>query len=195
MTVCVFTHKQETPQESIMLTTEAITATPSYPPSSRLMHPISLSEATARVERIDLAVLKLKLCNSSEGPGWSHEYYLDVEREYRRFIIMNLIFPDRKMAPSKDVDEMWHYHILDTRKYASDCEQHIGVFLHHFPYLGLRGGSDPELLALAGNATLDSYVEAFGEQPRADVWWARVLPTDIGAAHCANSCYCSCNGD
>ena len=40
-------------------------------------------------------------------------------------------------------------HILDTRKYAADCEAAFGHFVHHFPYLGLRGEEDTKALEAA----------------------------------------------
>ncbi|XWK89093.1 MAG: hypothetical protein U7127_03215 [Phormidium sp.] len=33
-------------------------------------------------------------------------------------------------------------HILDTDKYAADCQMLFGEFIHHFPYYGLRGKGD-----------------------------------------------------
>ncbi len=156
---------------------------------------MSLSEAQDRIGRIDLEILKLKLCDSKEGPGWTIALFEDVEREYRRFLIMYLVYPDRSMAPSKEVDEMWHYHILDTRKYAADCAEHIGFFFHHFPYLGLRGEGDEQNLRDAGNATLDTYVELFGEEPRADIWWSRHMPSCGGQVRCGKNEVAGGDGD
>ncbi len=133
--------------------------------------PYLLAEATRRVEQIGFSMLRMKLQDSSEGPGWDDEQCDIVEREYRRYLILNLVFPERGMAPSKDVDTFWHYHILDTGAYESDCREHLGFFLHHFPYLGLRGPEDVIALHEAGLSTLASYRELFGETPPVDVWW------------------------
>ena len=54
-------------------------------------------------------------------------------------------------------------HILDTRKYAADCEATFGHFLHHFPYLGLRGADDMKALASAFDAMQQLYLKEFGE--------------------------------
>src|SRR4029077_17061635 len=37
---------------------------------------------------------------------------------------------------SKDVDEFWHTHILQTTKYHRDCESVFGKYLHHEPHVG-----------------------------------------------------------
>ncbi len=54
-------------------------------------------------------------------------------------------------------------HILDTRKYAADCETTFGYFLHHFPYLGLRGEEDAQALQAAFLEMQRLTVEEFGE--------------------------------
>jgi hypothetical protein len=73
-------------------------------------------------------------------------------------------FPGGTIAPVVDVDEFWHYHILNTRKYAADCQEIFGYFLHHFPYAGMRGEDDEKALARAGDWTRQMYEETFGER-------------------------------
>jgi hypothetical protein len=62
------------------------------------------------------------------------------------------------------VDTFWHFHILDTVKYAADCERVFGYFLHHNPYIGLRGGGDEEVLRQYGERMRELY-EATFDQP------------------------------
>jgi hypothetical protein len=72
-------------------------------------------------------------------------------------------FPNEGAAPLFDVDIFWHYHILDTLKYAADCENVFGYFLHHFPYVGLRGADDEELHHQAGARMQELYESTFDE--------------------------------
>ena len=65
-----------------------------------------------------------------------------MELEYRRFLTLMKKYPHEQTSPLVDVDMFWHYHILDTMKYAADCEAVFGYFLHHFPYVGMRGEED-----------------------------------------------------
>ncbi|QLH43881.1 MAG: hypothetical protein HWD59_15100 [Coxiellaceae bacterium] len=37
------------------------------------------------------------------------------------------------MAPSRDIDEIWHAHILHTQDYTEFCEKLFGFYLHHCP--------------------------------------------------------------
>lgn len=60
-----------------------------------------------------------------------------AELAYRRFLTLHLRYPDRTLVPSALIDLVWHYHILDTRKYAEDCKRIFGYFLHHDPYFGI----------------------------------------------------------
>jgi hypothetical protein len=46
---------------------------------------------------------------------------------------MRYIGVDFHLVPAKDIDEMWHQHILHTLKYAQDCERVFGRFVHHSP--------------------------------------------------------------
>jgi hypothetical protein len=76
------------------------------------------------------------------------------------------MYPNEAVAPLMDVDTFWHYHILDTMKYAQDCQAVFGYFLHHFPYVGLRGQDDLAAHARMGERMRDLYEETFGEKYR-----------------------------
>ena len=70
-------------------------------------------------------------------------------------------FPAMEMAPLEDVDTFWHYHILDTMKYARDCEQVFGYFLHHYPYLGMEGEDGMAVQQQAGERMRELYESTF----------------------------------
>ena len=86
-----------------------------------------------------------------------------VEFEYRRFLTLMKKYPHEQTSPLVDVDTFWHYHILDTMKYAADCEAVFGYFLHHFPYVGMRGEEDEAALARIGQRMKELYEAEFGE--------------------------------
>jgi hypothetical protein len=85
-----------------------------------------------------------------------------VETEYRRFLYLMKAFPHVQTAPRVDVDTFWHYHILDTLKYARDCDQAFGYFVHHYPYLGLEGEDGAEMQQQAGQRMRELYESTFG---------------------------------
>lgn len=98
---------------------------------------------------LDLDPIKLKLMDKAEGQGWTREQADHNELEYKRFLALLAKYPDQPIAPTTDVDKFWHGHILDTMKYAQDCDNVFGHFLHHFPYFGMRGDEDAANLVSA----------------------------------------------
>ncbi len=115
-----------------------------------------------QIAQLDLDPIKVKLMHKESGEGWSLAYATMVEGEYRRFLCLMKLYPNEPMAPLFDVDIFWHYHILDTVKYAADCEAVFGYFLHHFPYLGLRGEDDEAAHHQVGARMKELYETTFG---------------------------------
>jgi hypothetical protein len=116
-----------------------------------------------RIAELDLDPIKVKLMHKESGEGWSLEQANAVEFEYRRFLCLMKLFPNEQVAPLFDVDIFWHYHILDTMKYAADCEQIFGYFLHHSPYSGLRDDDDDDVHHRTGARMQELYEATFGE--------------------------------
>jgi len=122
----------------------------------------ALVECKAALE-LNLDPIKAKLMHVQSGEGWSREKADAVEHEYRRFLCLMKLYPDEPTAPLVDVDTFWHYHILDTQKYAADCAQVFGYFLHHDPYVGLRGDGDEQVRLDSGQRMKALYEATFGE--------------------------------
>jgi hypothetical protein len=130
------------------------------------------------IDALDLDPIKVKLMHEESGEGWSLARANAVEKAYRRFLYLMKKFPEEQAAPLMDVDTFWHYHILDTMKYAADCEAVFGHFLHHFPYVGLRGAADEEAHRLMGERMRVLYEETFGEDylPAGSIAWSARAP-------------------
>jgi hypothetical protein len=120
-------------------------------------------------DKLDLTNVRMKLADPEEGHGFSIEE-LDVrEAEYRKFLVLHLMYPDADIVPCKIVDDIWHQHILDTAAYRDDCQAIFGHFLDHFPYFGMRDEKDAQDLEDAYELTLERYEAAFGPSP-AETW-------------------------
>jgi len=115
------------------------------------------------IMQLDLDPIKMKLMHVESGEGWSREKANAVEKEYRRFLCLMKLYPEEDTAPLVDVDTFWHYHILDTMKYAADCERAFGYFLHHYPYVGLRGEDDEQFRLDSGERMRTLYEATFGD--------------------------------
>lgn len=116
------------------------------------------------VSRLDLARLKHKYTASSEAE-MSVEAWDKAEREYRRFLSLKAFYPAVSLVPSKEVDALWHAHILDTRAYREDCHQVFGRFIDHYPYFGIYGKDDYQQLKDAFAQTVALYEKHFGAYP------------------------------
>ncbi|MDQ0569234.1 hypothetical protein QFZ42_001068 [Variovorax paradoxus] len=123
----------------------------------------TLEQTIAAIKGLDLTLIKFKASRKEDGYGWSAAYADQMEVAYKRYLILHAKHPDLTLAPEQDVDRFWHMHILDTRKYAADCETTFGYFLHHFPYLGLRGEDDAKALQAAFVEMQRLTAEEFGE--------------------------------
>lgn len=123
-----------------------------------------LADALRRVEELDFSLLKRKLI---EENGWTAETTAEVEGLYRKFLALNLRYPNRKICPSGPIDEFWHAHILDTQAYATDCMRLFGRMLHHFPYFGMRGPEDRAALERTFSESVDLFILHFGVDPTA----------------------------
>ncbi len=142
------------------------------------------------IQVLDLTPIKRKLMHPQFGEGWSAAKADAMEEQYRRFLYLQSAYPEEPTAPSLDVDTFWHYHILDTMKYAADCAQAFGYFLHHYPYLGLMDDDEPGVEIAAGERTRALYEATFGE-PYVSAY-ADVQDADTqGAARCNALCTAS----
>ena len=124
--------------------------------------PKTLEQTIRAIEAMDLTPIKFKATRSEDGYGWTDAYADKMEIAYKRYLILHARHPEMTLAPERDIDRFWHMHILDTRKYAADCDATFGRFVHHFPYLGLRGEDDAKALDAAFATMQQLYVEEFG---------------------------------
>lgn len=132
------------------------------------------------IRNLDLGCIRFKLLTEESQVNWSDQQTRNVEEEYRKFLALHFLHPDQPLVPDSAVDVFWHQHILDTEKYAEDCQAVFGKFVHHFPYLGMRGKEDAEDLQRSFDSTLTVYRQEFGEPPE-KLWTVRA---DCGCTGC-----------
>jgi hypothetical protein len=137
-------------------------------------------------QALDLTPIKLKLMHVESGEGWSEVRANAVETEYRRFLFLMKKYPDCEASPTVDVDTFWHYHILDTMKYARDCEEVFGHFLHHYPYVGIGEGAVEGEQVAAGERMRALYAAEFGAQAAGKEAWCASPGKAADRAWCAS---------
>jgi hypothetical protein len=126
-----------------------------------------LAEVRRYIDAIDFTPMINKMGDDHHGGlGWSVEKLRFVERQYKNWLFLRRKYEGETLPPSVAIDEFWHRHILDTRPYHRDCSRIFGYYLHHFPYLGLRGEADRQALIDAWERTRAHYREEFDD----DIW-------------------------
>lgn len=130
----------------------------------------ALVDAIQRVGELDFTLLRHKLMQEN---GWTLEMCDETEDLYRKFLALNLRYPDRKICPTGPIDDFWHAHILDTTAYATDCQRLFGRLLNHYPYFGLRGPQDKRDLEQAFAESVELFILSFGVDPTAGDCGAR----------------------
>ncbi len=135
------------------------------------------------IDALDFSRMKAKLLHQKHAQ-WTPESLDVAERGYRQFLKLAAKHPDTPAVPSEQVDAFWHAHILDTRRYAGDCERIFGYILHHDPYVGIDGPEDEaRLLAMAAVSDALSRQE-FGSTLTSSAYCARMARAEE-PAYCA----------
>ncbi|SEP36607.1 Protein of unknown function [Rhodospirillales bacterium URHD0017] len=117
-----------------------------------------VAAAMARMQTIDLDRVARKLCRDE---GWTEAQAATAVLRYRRFLCMHYLDRDLFVVPARDIDKVWHQHILCTHEYARDCDRVFGRFLHHRPSSG--DSEEQESLRTDFEMTEIRYAELFGE--------------------------------
>jgi hypothetical protein len=112
---------------------------------------------------------KINLALSYDNPDivakFCDEYLIDLEigKEYfievKKFLYLCANTSDR-LAPSSELDKIWHTFILFTREYRQYCQQFLGKFIDHVPEVK-KDNSEPRENCLTN--TISHYENVFGE--------------------------------
>ena len=144
-------------------------------------------DVIAAIQSLDLDAVKVRIMDAELGEGWTREYADSIEAAYKTYLTMLVKHPDdaEDILLSKDVDEFWHTHILQTRKYAEDCQSVFGNFLHHEPHVGERTAADLEKRAAMAERTRGLYAREFGDAQDA-AWSGHAIKAEHAAYSAAS---------
>ncbi|MEL6161824.1 MAG: glycine-rich domain-containing protein-like [Cyanobacteria bacterium J06623_5] len=116
----------------------------------------------AKLTSIDFGPIAFKLMNPEEGEGWTLERSTKAVEQYRKFLFLVYRYPGERIVPSREVDQVWHTHILDTVKYREDCDLLFEKFMDHWPYFGLKDEAERQELNDAFSHTQQLFETHFG---------------------------------
>ncbi len=123
---------------------------------SEMMHAIEL------INTVDLEMVIMRLVKIEH---WSLPDAKEAVTQYRKYLILRRKYPGETLPPSKDIDEVWHAHILHTVDYRTFCKQafsdHDDQYLDHHPHIANVG--NVEKLTKLFEKTQGLYKQEFGE--------------------------------
>jgi hypothetical protein len=125
---------------------------------------VSTEERLGRIDALDLEPIAFKLMHPE--PGETALSLAEADQAiafYRSFLKLCVLHPGR-IVPTRQLDRVWHTHVLDTAKYRVDCDHVFGHFMDHFPYAGLRGEDDRRAWRDDFARTRRLFAEYFGEE-------------------------------
>jgi hypothetical protein len=134
------------------------------------------------IDALDFERIKAKLLHRHRG-AMTSEAVAHAEAGYRQFLKLAAKYPDEPVVPNEEVDEFWHMHILDTQRYAADCERIFGYVMHHNPYMGIDGEEDEARLLEAAERSEKLFAREFGATAQA-AYCIRPMADASSVAYC-----------
>lgn len=133
----------------------------------------TLNDSVSYIDGMDFELIKKKLVS---GDQLLCRQWTLLEAEIAIQYYKNFLFLNKKYAreypvlpPLLEVDEVWHHHIMDTRRYEKDCEKIFGYYFHHYPYFGTRSALDEANLHVAFDVVQRLHEIEFGKK-MVSVW-------------------------
>jgi hypothetical protein len=106
---------------------------------------------------------------------------------YRKFLRLVRLHPHEPLAPSRDIDEMWHLHMLHPVDYQNDCITNFGGIMDHDGGFGAASEEEWRQLLELFEHTAKLWKEHFAEEYAAGARNCRRR-----CARCAIRCRTAC---
>lgn len=98
--------------------------------------------------------------SESEASEWIPERLDEAVLRYRRFFHLASLGPG--VAPTREIDVIWHLHMQAPVAYHRDCMRYLGRILDHDGGFG-QTPEEAVVLARTFKKTSERYQEVFGE--------------------------------
>ncbi|HYP69099.1 MAG TPA: glycine-rich domain-containing protein-like [Thiobacillaceae bacterium] len=84
-----------------------------------------------KIPSISIDIVAAARRSGSMLSGADEQTIRTAELRYRKFLKLAAKYPDVERSPARDIDEVWHLHMLHPRAYAEDCNRIFGTILDH----------------------------------------------------------------
>ena len=122
---------------------------------------------------------------------WSEEKLIRSIERYEKFLKLAAKNPSLSVAPTSDIDEIWHLHMLSPVSYYNDCMALMGTILDHDGVFGAKPEEIPEL-ASTFNKTAEMWEAEYGE-PYVDNPEGQLTDDLVNCWHdCQGRCWNAC---
>lgn len=126
-----------------------------------MMLDVTLDAARQAINELDLNNVIKRL---TKKDAWKSKRAQAAVIQYRNYLwLLKKYGSDHHLPPSKDIDEVWHSHILHTRQYQQDCHTIFGSYLHHEPEYFQTNTIDAKQHAERFAKTQELYKQEFGD--------------------------------
>lgn len=139
---------------------------------------LSLEEAREYIYSIDFSMIINKFVRRHK---WLRIEATETCNQYRNYLYLLKKYGTKSpLPPSEGIDEFWHHHILDTKKYIEDCEIIFGSYLKHMPDYFHHKKSTENKLNDYFTRTKRLYKSEFGESLMSKKYYFKPLLRLIG---------------
>ena len=122
--------------------------------------------------------------SDGEVSSWTQQRLERAIHRYGQFLQLVADDPSQPVAPTRDIDAIWHLHMLAPRAYFADCMRMFGELLDHDGGFGKGEGELPRLLAVFDDPAR-RWEALFGEKYVQD-------PSVEGMTDCWHDCQGRC---
>jgi hypothetical protein len=138
-----------------------------------------------QIPEISIDVVKSAKRSECAMSNWEEAAIHAAELRYRKFLGLVSKYPDENLSPARDIDEVWHLHMLHPRAYVDDCHRIFGELLDHDGGFGNDTEQQfQDLLSVCAN-TAKLWEREFGEEYVSDI--------ATQAVRCMKACRKACN--
>lgn len=136
---------------------------------------MSIQLSTSNIVSVDL--MKAWHRSDSKLDEWDENVAQNAIVRYKKFLLLIADNPQRPFAPTRDIDEIWHLHMLSPRAYYEDCQRLFGEVLDHDGGFGKGDGEMHALLkvfdstsALWKNKYQEEYTSGATDEAQTKCW-------------------------
>lgn len=120
---------------------------------------VSVAAAQDYLAKLDLVyIVEYMTSERYPLPRWTEDEAIRCVQQYKNFLLLIKKNKGEFLVPTRHVDEVWHNHVLYTKKYFHDCLNIFGHYLHHDPAMP---GDDPQTLIENYKKTKELYLREF----------------------------------